>query len=66
MSDNPTKSGHQNEEQISLRDWFAGMALQGYIACWPADGYQVLNKTAEVAKTAYVIADAMLAERNKE
>ena len=48
---------------MSLRDWLAGMALQGYIACWPADGYKVLQQADEVAKTAYKLADAMLEAR---
>jgi hypothetical protein len=45
-------------EGISLRDHFAGLAMQGFLA---------LNKfkTALVVDMAYVMADAMLAERDK-
>ena len=47
---------------MSLRDWFAGMALQGLIAnCWseaPDTPY------SRFAFTAYQMADCMLNERN--
>ena len=45
---------------ITVLDWFAGKALEGMIG--------VLPKTvqdAELAQAAYMIAEAMLAERNK-
>ncbi len=44
---------------MSLRDWFAGMALQGMAS--------YTNRQATgVAATAYAIADAMIAERDKQ
>jgi len=43
---------------MSLRDWFAGMALQGIK--W--NGYERLSDSAQVA---YALADAMIAERNE-
>jgi hypothetical protein len=46
---------------MSLRDWFAGMALQGMLACPESMGG--INQFAECA---YEYADAMLAEREKE
>lgn len=52
------------ESGMSLRDWFAGQALAGLIACHtgleapPDDGY--------AAESAYDYADAMLVERAKE
>ena len=58
---------------MTLRDWFAGMALQGYISymgCGPNKVDQIgkdeneQNKTV-IARCAYVYADAMLAEREK-
>ena len=46
---------------ISIRDWFAGMALAGTNAN-PGDGIAELNTEAR-AVTAYADADAMLKER---
>lgn len=46
---------------MSLRDWFAGLALQGLCACpnveWPAD---------EIALYAYKHADAMFVAREQK
>ncbi len=49
---------------MSLRDWFAGMALAGRMASgdWNATNHYVENEVS----VAYNIADAMLAEREKE
>ena len=51
---------------MSLRDWFAGMAMQGLLASLANPR---LNERAVVdsliAETAYEIADAMLKERDK-
>ena len=45
---------------MSLRDWFAGMALQG-LCC-----QNILPRTAgDAASVAYEVADAMLSERSK-
>lgn len=47
----------------SLRDWFAGLALQGLLAspiALPSRGMEVF------AKDAYSVADKMLAEREKQ
>ena len=46
---------------MSLRDWFAGQAL----ASMDTDGY-TLTGIHRLARRAYDIADAMLAEREKE
>jgi hypothetical protein len=45
---------------MTLRDWFAGQALAGYLAN-PA----LHAKVVEWAHDAYLTADAMLAERSK-
>ena len=48
---------------MSLRDWFAGMALQGALAgrrTWPTDAEDVL------AEKCYKIADAMLIHKEAE
>lgn len=50
-----------NSTAMTLRDWFAGMALQGYCAN-PANNERVVKADAELA---YVAANAMLAERSK-
>lgn len=52
-----------NVQGISLRDWFAGMAMQGIIANGGTN-YNAVGQ-AEDAELAYNIADAMLAEREK-
>lgn len=52
-----------NSDGMSLRDWFAGMALEGALA----NCYDDMPPSAmpAVAKLAYDQADAMLAEREK-
>jgi hypothetical protein len=42
---------------ISIRDWFAGMALQGFIVAEPT------MQDAKAAEWSYALADAMLAAR---
>lgn len=52
---------------MSLRDWFAGMALQGIMA--NGDWSKSPNREtfeASYSKYAYDYADAMLAEREKQ
>lgn len=59
---------------MGLRDWFAGQALQGWIAgpCAEAideyddDDVAFAEHQAEVAKACYGYADAMLKERDRE
>jgi hypothetical protein len=50
---------------MSLRDWFAGQVLVGLAKAWASgevDDYQPVS----VAHDAYQLADAMLAERDKQ
>ena len=48
---------------MSLRDWFAGMALQGILL---SKNTESLNQHIGMAtKGAYLLADAMLKEREK-
>lgn len=74
LSDEQT---HDDSYGMSLRDWFAGMALVGNIhlqahlaAQRIVDGmYDPGDQTPrcdKVARNCYVFADAMLAERAKE
>ena len=46
---------------MSLRDWFAGMALQGQLS----DSYVRPESKQELAENCYSWADAMLTEREK-
>lgn len=62
---NETQDGKWNqtyESGMSLRDWFAGQALGGLL------NHHMLGEEwrKEVAKSCYLFADAMLAERTKE
>lgn len=59
-------------EELSLRDHFAGMAMQGFIQYMGCDPEDLLypkreqkNKHA-LSKSAYAYADAMLEEREKK
>ena len=49
---------------MSLRDHFASSALAGMLASEAADGG--FYKSADVAERAYKIADAMIAQRDKD
>ena len=51
---------------MTLRDYFAGQALAGYIAHLGAQGHAASRFTEECAMEAYRFADAMLAERSKK
>jgi hypothetical protein len=48
---------------MTLRDWFAGQALNGYLASWETDNPPDFFEPAHVAKTAYAYADAMIEAR---
>ena len=48
---------------MTLRDWFAGMALQSYLAGRNNDNRSTVAES--VARTCYGYADAMLYEREK-
>ena len=60
----PSTHPHGREEGMTLRDWFAGMAMQSFTAHvgWKSDQHWF----EEVAEGAYRQADAMLKERSKE
>ncbi len=65
MDDSGPAFAYGNNEQggssgMTLRDWFAGQALEGL--CAGAD-MNVEDHAAHFAAAAYIIADAMLAER---
>lgn len=50
---------------MSLRDWFAGQALTGYVAAHSGPDVAVPEEKS-AAINAYIYADAMLAVRNKQ
>lgn len=50
----------------SLRDWFAGQAMPWATPYAYSNGGSFEFKPEVIAKAAYAIADAMLAEREKE
>jgi hypothetical protein len=47
---------------MSLRDWFAGMAMQGLLS---KDYYSFTSDLDDAVIQAYKVADAMIAERKK-
>lgn len=59
------------ERGLSLRDWFAGKALQSLVVCNLASMLKACNNDINEARevivhSAYKLADAMLEEREKE
>lgn len=56
---------NQEYSGMTLRDWFAGMAMQGLLAANAQchDAVTDKNVDAVIAREAYLSADAMLAER---
>ena len=57
----PTQNGTRNDAGMTLRDWFAGMFIQG------GDPMEFdIRDRHEVAKYAYLMADAMLAARKEQ
>ena len=55
----PRFDGTQHSEGMTLRDWFAGLAMQGRLA--NSDRFE--GSAGREAKEAYEFADAMLKER---
>ena len=77
MADNPpafpsvclNDPGHPNSAPgMTLRDYFAGQALNGWLASWPNSGPIAKTPDGEkaLAESAYRFADAMLAAREKQ
>ena len=57
-----TKTKRERQAELKLRDWFAGMALQGFIAN-PETCSNLSHE--DTAGHCYEAADAMLAERDR-
>lgn len=62
-----TKEGWAAEYGMSLRDWFAGMALNGLVerGGYDLEHSKFQDTVKHLAVNAYILADAMIAERNK-
>jgi hypothetical protein len=60
---NDSRWSYRTSENISLRDWFAGLAMQASIAHGGAFSYAYLINGA---RDAYKMADAMLEARNEQ
>jgi hypothetical protein len=53
------------EEGMDLRDWFAGLAMQGIMSV-PLDAWPISkdeSPSVVAAKVAYLVSDAMMKER---
>jgi hypothetical protein len=50
-------------DKPTLRDYFAARAMEGYIVGWAGE---VRLNYEDIAQVAYAVAEAMLAEREKE
>ena len=59
---------NESERGMSLRDWFAGQALMGWLANRPnaAELPTDVSVPEVLARLSYGLADAMIAERQKE
>ena len=51
---------------MTLRDYFAGQALAGSISASENNGFINVQQAGKFAAEAYLVADAMIAEREKE
>jgi len=59
-----TASGEGYQSGMTLRDYFAGQALVNIMAFW--GDRAILQNCSDLAGKSYQVADAMLAEREKE
>lgn len=57
----PAETSTRNYAGMSLRDWFAGQALAGWLATFGADDGSPVP--CHIARFAYGVADAMLVAR---
>lgn len=51
---------------MTLRDWLAGQALIGFVGAYNCSDEPIAESCAKAAELAYMLSDAMLAERSKE
>jgi hypothetical protein len=55
----------RTQNGMSLRDWFAGQALSGFLANSRLGVLSEENPEGQIAMSAYALADAMIKERSK-
>jgi hypothetical protein len=56
----PVSNGRDTEHGMTLRDWFAGHALAGFI-----EALEKPESAALLAKESYIVADAMISARKQ-
>ena len=56
----PSKECHYADAGMTLRDYFAAKAMEGFLACTT---YSAVSNPEVFARNAYVVADAMLKVR---
>ncbi len=63
----PANSTSWPKQGMTLRDYFAGQALAGWLASYPTDSEHPVTTgvAVTVAECSYQLADAMLAARSK-
>ena len=64
-TNDPTPGAFCPEPGMTLRDWFAGQALIGLMSNSTHDHCPLFGDGVPFARDAYIVADAMLAERAK-
>ena len=57
--------GNPDKWGMDLRDYFAGQALNGWLATYPEDSLEERVDTKVIATFAFQLADAMMEERKK-
>lgn len=58
--------GQSSTQGMTMRDYFAACAMQGYLATFVEHSHPAAVGSCEhIAAYSYVVADAMLAEREK-
>ena len=62
---NAGEFGIEPASGMTLRDWFAGQALAGYMAHLTANDHSPSSHAYECASEAYGFADAMIAARSE-
>lgn len=64
---NPEDAWNSREWGLTMRDWFAGQAINGVVAhLGPGQGDSSSGVPATIAEAAYEIADAMMEARKRK
>jgi hypothetical protein len=63
----PRRANHAgNPEGMSLREYYAGQALNGWLASWPNGTFVEASTVERVAQSCVVLADALLVALQKD